>query len=478
MCEKRIGRQTPTVSRVLPYKETFGLQATLLYDQSRRKSMEWQELMMCDIMAVDENGLWTHMKFGWSIPRRNGKSELLIMRADWGLTHSERVLYTAHLTSTSSDAWGKCIRLLTSMGFVENDDFKTTRVHGQEHIEWLKGDEPRGVINFRTRTATGGLGEGYDVLIIDEAQEYTADQESALKYVVTDSKNPQTLMCGTPPTAVSGGTVFAKYRSDTLSGAEDSENCGWAEWSVPKLSNTRDVDLWYETNPSLGTILTERTVRSELGSDPMSIDDNIQRLGVWITYSQKSAISEAEWNAHKLTGKPPVSGKPQIFLGVKFAKDTGNVTLAAAVRLESGGIFVEDIDCRDARDGTDWLIPFMKNPHVGGIIIDGANGQQALADDMKRAGIKIKPVLPTVKEVIAANDLFEKRLFGGEIFHAGQPALAQAVSNCEHRAIGNGGGYGWKSILEGADISLLEAVSLAHSLCAAQKKRKPQKVSY
>ena len=89
MCEKRIGRQTPTVSRVLPYKETFGLQATLLYDQSRRKSMEWQELMMCDIMAVDENGLWTHMKFGWSIPRRNGKSELLIMRADWGLTHSE-----------------------------------------------------------------------------------------------------------------------------------------------------------------------------------------------------------------------------------------------------------------------------------------------------------------------------------------------------------------------------------------------------
>ena len=476
--EKLIGRQTPTTSRVLPYTETLGLQATLLYDQSGRKAQEWQELMMCDIMAVDADGLWLHMKFGWSIPRRNGKSELLIMRADWGLTHHEQVLYTAHRTSTSSSAWLKCVRLLTAMGFVENDDFKTTRTHGLEHIEWLKGDEPRGVINFRTRTSTGGLGEGYDVLIIDEAQEYTTDQETALKYVVTDSKNPQTLMCGTPPTAVSGGTVFAKYRSDTLSGAENSEGCGWAEWSVPKISNTRDVDLWYETNPSLGTILSERTVRSELGSDPMSLDDNIQRLGLWVAYSMKSAISEAEWNAHKLAEKPQLPDKPGIFLGVKFAKDTGNVTLAAAVKLSDGRIFIEAIDCLDARGGSAGLIPFMKNPHVRGISIDGANGQQALADDIKNAGVKIKPVLPTVKEVIAANDLFEKRLFSGSICHMGQPALTQAVSNCEHRAIGAGGGFGWKSILEGADISLLEAVSLAHALCAAQKERKPQKVSY
>ena len=52
----------------------------------------------------------------------------------------------------------------------------------------------------------------------DEAQEYQDDQESALKYVVTDSHNPQTILCGTPPTPVSSGTVFTKYRKDTLAG--------------------------------------------------------------------------------------------------------------------------------------------------------------------------------------------------------------------------------------------------------------------
>ena len=59
-----------------------------------------------------------------------------------------------------------------------------------------------------------------------------------------------------------------------------------------------------------------------------------------------------------------------------------------------------------------------------------------------------------------------------------QPALTQAVANCEHRAIGSGGGYGYSSVLEGADITLLETVSLAHWLCANAKERKKQIISF
>lgn len=70
------------------------------------------------------------------------------------------------------------------------------RAFGKEHIELENG----GKVEFRTRTSKGGLGEGFDLLVIDEAQEYQDDQESALKYVVTDNKNPQTVFCGTPPT--------------------------------------------------------------------------------------------------------------------------------------------------------------------------------------------------------------------------------------------------------------------------------------
>ena len=467
---ERSGRQTPTLSVVLPYNESHGAEALAVYNSSGRTAQPWQELMLEDIMAVTPEGLWLHMKFGWSIPRRNGKSEILIIRAVYAVSHDERTLYTAHRTTTSHNAWEKVIERLTKAGFREGTDFKTTKQFGLERIEWLTGS---GIINFRTRSSKGGLGEGYDLLIIDEAQEYTSDQESALKYVVTDSRNPQTLMCGTPPTAVSSGTVFLTYRKECFTGK--ARDCGWAEWSVPRLSDAHDTELWYETNPSLGYILTERTIRSELCDD--QVDDNIQRLGLWLTYSQKSAISRKEWESF-ITEKPELISPARLFFGVKYAKDTGNVSLSVAVKTADGRIFAEAIDCRSVREGNSWIIAYLRNPHAVSAAVDGAGNQEILAADMKNADVKCRAVMPKVAEVIEANTLFEKKLFEGGICHSGQPALTQAASNCEHRAIGSGGGFGYTSILKGADISLLESVSLAHWLCANDKERKKQIITY
>lgn len=470
MSEIRLGKQTPTLSVVLPYTDSLGPEAIAVYNRSGRTAQPWQELMLEDIMAVNEDGLWVHMKFGWSIPRRNGKSEILIMRAMHGVSHDERVLYTAHRTTTSHSAWEKTIERLSKAGYKEGEDYKTTKQFGLERIEWLDGE---GVINFRTRSSKGGLGEGYDLLIIDEAQEYTSDQESALKYVVTDSKNPQTLMCGTPPTTVSSGTVFLEYRKATLTGK--NEDAGWAEWSVPNLTDAHDPELWYETNPSLGTILTERKIRSELGDD--QVDDNIQRLGLWLRYNQKSAITKEEWKRYELDAAPKLKEGYRLFFAVKYGK-SNSVSLAVAVKTAEDKIFLEAIDCRPIREGNAWIIAYLRNSHADTVAIDGAGNQTVLVDDMKDAEVKCKPVLPKVSEVVAANALFEQKLFENLLCHRGQPALTQAATNSEHRAIGTGGGYGYASILEGADISLLESVSLAVWLCANAKERKKQTITY
>lgn len=469
MDEKRLGRQTPTLSVILPYTETLGTEAVEAYDRSGRSSLEWEQRLVYDIMAVDGEGLFVHMKFGYSVPRRNGKSEVMIMRCCWGVTHGRRGLYTAHRTTTSSKMWERCVKQLTNEGYVEGRDFKTLKRFGLETIEWLDGSA---VLNFRTRSSKGGLGEGYDDLYIDEAQEYTSDQESALKYVVTDSPNPQTIMCGTPPTSVSSGTVFLKFRRNTLSGK--NTDAGWAEWSVQQLSDAHDPELWYETNPSLGTILSERTIRSELGDD--QVDDNIQRLGLWIEYSQKSAISRQEWLDLQTDTKPAV--RKQLFFGVKFGKDTGTVSLSVAVKTADGRIFVEAIDCRSVKDGNAWIIAHLRNPHLRGVAIDGANGQVKLAEDIKDAGIKKKPVLPKVSEIIAANTLFELNIFNRTILHSDQASVMQIVANAEHRPIGSGGGFGYASMLQGADVTLIESLSLAHWLCAETKERKKQVVTY
>lgn len=144
------------------------------------------------------------------------------------------------------------------------------------------------MIIYRTRISSGGLGEGFDLLVIDEAQEYTDSQQGTLGYTVSSSPNPQTILCGTPPTAVSKGTVFVPHRETCLSGKADDSM--WAEWVFEKLAEDRtDPDLWYETSPSLGQILSERNVRQEVRKME-EVDFNIQRLGLWLTYTQASAI--------------------------------------------------------------------------------------------------------------------------------------------------------------------------------------------
>ena len=63
--------------------------------------------------------------------------------------------------------------------------------------------------------------------------------------------------------------------------------------------------------------------------------------------------------------------------------------------------------------------------------------------------------------MIAANALWESSIFGEKLAHMNQPALAQVVENCDRRPIGTNGGFGYKSILEEADISLMDSAILA-----------------
>ena len=464
MAQPRRGCQTPTQSVVLPYSETRGSEAVDIYNSSGRAAQQWQELLIYDILAVNADGLWVHTKYGYEVPRRNGKNEIAAMREMWGLTHGENILHTAHRTTTSHAAWERLCGLLDKAKI----GYRSIRASGRESVRLKNGN---GRIEFRTRSSKGGLGEGFDLLVIDEAQEYADDQESALKYVVTDSKNPQTLFCGTPPTPVSSGTVFFKMRNSALQGL--TQNTGWAEWSVEQQTDPHDVEAWYRTNPSLGTIFTERSVEDEITGD--LVDFNIQRLGLWLHYNLKSAVSRAEWESLKCASLPALRGK--LFVGVKFGHDSDSAAMSVAVKTADERILVETIDCRPLRDGTDWILAFLRAADTDSVVIDGASGQQLVADAMRSEHLRA-PLLPTVRQVITANAAFEQALFAKRICHMGQPALEQSVSNCEKRAIGTNGGFGYRSIQDGVKIELMDSMILAYWACSEKKEKHAQRISY
>lgn len=62
----RIGEQTPTRSLILPYDESAGDEAIELYEETGRDAFDWQRFIVNAILAKNNQGLWTHMNFGYS----------------------------------------------------------------------------------------------------------------------------------------------------------------------------------------------------------------------------------------------------------------------------------------------------------------------------------------------------------------------------------------------------------------------------
>lgn len=173
----KTGNQNPTNSVILSTKNSDVEKAMELYQKSGREAFPWQKKLLRAILSKNDSELWTHTKCGYAVPRRNGKNEIVIIRELYGLYVGEQINHTAHLVNTSHAAFERLQKVLGDAG-IKYESIKAT---GRERITL---SETGGKIEFRTRTSTGGLGEGFDLLVIDEAQEYTEDQESALKYVV------------------------------------------------------------------------------------------------------------------------------------------------------------------------------------------------------------------------------------------------------------------------------------------------------
>lgn len=470
MTGKRFGSQTPSESFILPYKKTLADEAVEAYELSGRKVMDWQRLLLNDILAIDDD-MWVHMKYGYAVPRQNGKNEVVAIRELWGLLHGERILHTAHRTDTSHTAWERLVDILSDAKLIDvsSKDKGLYRAYGKEHIYLDSYQEGGGRIEFRTRTSKGGLGTSYDLLVIDEAQEYQDDQDAALKYTNAASDNPQTIYLGTPPTLNSSGTLFQKMRKEVLSG--QAEYTGWSGWSVDDMRDTHDKDAWYQANPSLGYRLKERTISGETGGD--SVDFNVQRLGLWMTYSQKSAISRGEWQACKVDVLPELTSR--LYIGIKYHQT--NVALSLAVKTSDNKVFVECVDCQPIKATNQWILDFLKKASWGEVVIDGQQGQEALSKLMKKEKMR-PPILPKVGQIISANADFEESIFAKKTCHRDQPSLSAAVENCEHRAIGSNGGFGYRSIHPEREIALLDSVILARWACAEAKEKAKQVIRY
>jgi len=414
----------------------------------------WQAAVIEAWLAVDASGRWAASRCGLLVPRQNGKTALVCMRALFGLVVlGERIAYTAHQQKTATETFEALDAVFKHPDLAKLLQGKPKRALGREEIRLKNG----GRVKFIARTRSSGLGFTIDLLVVDEAQEATDAQVAALLPTVSASPrgNPQAVYCGVAPDVDSPGEVFRRIRER---GLRKSRRLAWHEWSVESLGDVTDRRRWEAANPSLGRQIKGATVQDELES--MAPDTFArQRLCWWPTGDEsRRLIDKAAWDRLAVDASP----EGRLAYGVRFNYDGSIVSLAVAVRPDAGKAHIELVKYQSART-IEWLVRWLveRKDRPSVIVVDGKAGAQALVDRLREERVPAKAIHALKpSEAIASSARLINAVEEGSLTHFGQPALNEAVYNTAKRLIGKDGGWGFTG-LNSADVTPVEACALA-----------------
>lgn len=463
MAKPRVGNQKPRIDIYHDGDINLAEKTIVLLEHYKMELLPWQKAVLRRWMAVAEDGTWANPDCGLSVPRQNGKTELLIARIIGGMIFlGECLVYTAHQGNTVDEIRRRVQRFFYDAeaeirDLLTNEFSKDPRSY--DFIELRNG----GRCIFRTRTRSAGLGFTSDTLLIDEAQEENDAQEEALRPTISAGRqhNPQVIMAGTPPTTGSAGTVFIRARRNILAGKAD--NFCWQEWSVENITATDDIEAWYQTNPSLGYFVSLKAIKSE--STTMSQDSfNKMRLGWYAGLDAQRLFTDEEWNDLAIK-EVKLSDDPELVYSVKFAPDRSAVSLAVGVVMGEK-IHVEIVERRRMSEGISWLVRWLLErwKKANKIIIDGAAGQGLLVEELVRSDPKIsKRILtPNVKEAGSAYASFYQAIQDKTLTHFNQPLLNSAIRTCKRRDIGKDGMFGYAPLNPNIQVDPVDAVAFAY----------------
>lgn len=462
----RVGDQNPTYRYVSDYTYSEGRFAADLSANYALKCHPWQELILDDWLAVDEYGKLIHSFCVLEVPRQNGKTGVSDPRETWGLIkRGESILHTAQEFQTAQKAFN---RLRKKFGTQKNDPFAKypelnalvdhyTVSAGQMVLDLKNG----GHIEFRTRGNNSDMGRGgtFDLVVVDEAQAYTEEQDASLSPLnsAAPSGSPQTILMGTPPKPSAGdkGIVFTR----AIEKLHDNPSRGDCihEWSVSEIGDISNIDRWYKSNPSLGYQLLEDAISKDASKMAPDVFAR-EHLGFLVKREtlENYALDRKAWEKCKSSELKP-EGKTAY--GVKFSIDGSFVCLAGAVLDPEGIIRISLIEMKSTSQGIRWLADWLNARYekASCVVIDGKNGVDVLieriADIWK---FKNSVIRPNTYQVIAAVGMLTDAVNEGSLtWYEKQEVLNDSATTATKRKIGGGWGFG------GENSTPIEACSLA-----------------
>lgn len=406
-------------------------------------------------MGERADGRWASKFVGMSVPRQNGKSQLIVARALAGvlLFGEKTIIISAHETDTAREIWKRMIDLVEENPSLEARVTGRMNAVNREFLTFGKGLEKQ-TIKLKARSQTGSRGFSADCLLLDEAQILGKRAWGAIVPTMSARPNPQLWLFGTPPTTEDDPFAFERTRDSAQRGK--ARHC-WLEWSAEQTDDFDDPETWAKANPSYGI-----RVSHEACADDRNALDNTQfaqeRLGIWLDeeVTSPSKIPLDVWSP--LAVNP---GESRIVSDVVFAVDVspdrGHSSIGVAGVTDLGRLQVEVV--ADG-DGVTWVGSAITELALAwkplAVVLDQVSAAAALETTLQAEGIE--PLMTNSTEMTQACGGFYDDAASGVLAHLDDPVLNAALQGAETRELV--GAWAWKRRSK-VSITPLVAVTLA-----------------
>lgn len=459
-----LGIQTPSIETPLTVINGEHGNAAVELSSEFTTLDKWQAHVLTQGCARFEDGRWQATTIGLSVPRQQGKSEILIFRALAGLFLFEEkfIVVSAHEVRTTMEIFRRIENIVSNSTVLKPYVKHISRANGEQGIELHSGAR----IKFMSRSKNAGRGFTADVLLLDEAQELSADTWAAILPTITASTNGQIWLFGTPPAPSANSEVFTRLRRDALEGVS---GIYWAEWSASEDDDFDDPHTWAKANPTLGIRVKQDTIqqfRSTLSDEAFAREI----LGIWLS-GKRQAFIPADWWEPLGRANLILDEDAPIWLAVDVAPDRTVTSVSLAQPIDGKVALV----LLDRRKGVTWAADYIagvvSRRDVQAVAVDGGGASASLIDPLKEREVPV--ITLNTKDVTIACGRFYDGVIETTIVHHNDPALNTALGGATKRTLLNSWAWTRK---DNTDITPL--VSATYALWATTQKMPEKVVKY
>lgn len=274
--------------------KTRGGEIAELAERIGQPLLPWQRLILDDMCAIDENGMFIKKSSLFCCARQSGKSHMMRMRMLAGLfCFGERNILIM------SSQRKMAIRSLEIMAdIIERNDFLLAQVKGGKiDTAWRRTNgneriimESGAQVEIVAANSDSSRGLTADVLWIDELREVNEAAMDASKSTTLTRPNSQRFYTSNAGTAES--EVLNHMRERSM--ANPPKSLGFYEYSAPDHCDIWDRKAWALANPSLGILISEAAVEETIATSTI-VAARTETLCQWVSTGLTSPWTPGSW---------------------------------------------------------------------------------------------------------------------------------------------------------------------------------------